>query len=72
MHLFTSAFITTAWLILPHTLTPSHPHTLTEQDEGLEHLSRALRKQQEYGLAIQEEVDEHNGEGVSGCVMVHV
>ena len=47
-------------------LEPVAPPTLTEQDEGLEHLSRALRRQQDFGIAIQEEVDEHNGEGVRG------
>ena len=45
-----------------HTYTP-HMHTHTpEQDLGLDALSKALRRQQEVGLAIQEEVTEHNGE----------
>ena len=39
-----------------------HMHTHTpEQDLGLDALSKALRRQQEVGLAIQEEVTEHNG-----------
>ena len=42
-----------------HTCT--HTHT-PEQDLGLDALSKALRRQQEVGLAIQEEVTEHNGE----------
>lgn len=33
-----------------------------EQDKGLDHLSRALRRQQEVGLAIQGEITEHNGQ----------
>ena len=46
----------------PHTYTHTHTHTTSEQDLGLDALSKALRRQQEVGLAIQEEVTEHNGE----------
>lgn len=35
---------------------------ISEQDQGLENLSRALRRQQEVGLAMQDEITEHNGE----------
>ena len=35
---------------------------IAEQDQGLENLSRALRRQQEVGLAMQDEITEHNGE----------
>lgn len=34
---------------------------IKEQDEGLEHLSKALRGQQRVGLAMQDEVQEQNG-----------
>ena len=34
---------------------------IKEQDEGLEELSRALRNQQKIGLAMQDEIQEHNG-----------
>ena len=44
----------------PHTHTHAYSHT-PEQDLGLDALSKALRRQQEVGLAIQEEVTEHNG-----------
>ena len=33
-----------------------------EQDRGLDAISAALRRQQKVGLAIQDEVSEHNGE----------
>ena len=35
---------------------------ITEQDHGLENLSRALKRQQEVGLAMQDEITEHNGD----------
>ncbi len=35
---------------------------ITEQDQGLENLSKALRRQAEMGLAMQGEITEHNGE----------
>lgn len=34
---------------------------VTEQDEGLESLSRGLRSQQRMGLAMQDEVQDQNG-----------
>ncbi|XP_064406020.1 syntaxin-8-like [Halichondria panicea] len=33
---------------------------ITEQDQGLENLSKALRRQAEMGLAMQGEITEHN------------
>ena len=34
---------------------------IAEQDQGLEHLSRGLRKQQKMGLAMQDEIQDHIG-----------
>ncbi len=34
---------------------------ISEQDKGLENLSRALRRQAEVGMAMQDEITEHNG-----------
>lgn len=36
-------------------------HIIAEQDEGLEHLSKALRNQQRMGEAMQDEIQDHNG-----------
>ncbi len=35
---------------------------ISQQDKGLENLSKALRRQAEVGMAMQEEIAEHNGE----------
>ncbi len=35
---------------------------ITQQDQGLENLSKALRRQASMGLAMQGEITEHNGE----------
>ena len=35
---------------------------IDDQDKGLDELSKALRKQQQMGLDMQEEIQEHNGE----------
>ena len=45
---------------------------IAEQDKGLDHLSRALRRQQEVGLAIQGEITEHNGQCTIVCAYVCV
>lgn len=37
---------------------------IIEQDRGLEAISAALRRQQKVGLAIQDEVSEHNGKNL--------
>lgn len=34
---------------------------IDEQDQGLDEISKALRRQRDLGLAIQDEVGEHNG-----------
>ena len=57
MHNFSSLVDHAAPCLSSHP-NPFHP---TEQDRGLEALSQALRRQQNMGLAIQEEVVTHNG-----------
>ena len=39
-----------------------HQEMISEQDAGLEELSRAARSQQKMGLAMQDEIKEHNGQ----------
>ena len=34
---------------------------INDQDKGLDELSRALRRQQQMGLDMQDEIQEHNG-----------
>ena len=35
---------------------------MDNQDKGLDELSKALRRQQQMGLDMQDEIQEHNGE----------
>ena len=41
---------------------------IDQQDEGLEHLSKALRNQQRMGHDMQDEIQEQNGGQVSASV----
>ena len=34
---------------------------INDQDRGLDELSKALRRQQQMGLDMQDEIQEHNG-----------